>query len=58
MQNVWNVKAVYPSGGHYVTDVNGYKLTFNNEAAAADYVAMANMNKSDVLVSYIMVKES
>jgi len=58
MENVWNVKAVYPSGGHYLADVNGHKLVFKTEAAAADYVAMANMNRQDVLVSYIMVKES
>lgn len=56
--NVWSVKAIYSSGGHYIADRSGFKLVFKTESAANDFVAMANMNKSDHGVSYIVVKES
>ncbi len=55
--DMWNVKAVYASGGHYLTDLNNNRLRFNSESAANDYLAI-NKIKGDSNTSYIIVRES
>ena len=55
--DMWNVKAVYASGGHYLTDLNNNRLRFNSESAANDYLAI-NKIKGDSSTSYIIVRES
>lgn len=57
MQTVWNVKAIYPSGGHVLTDRDGKRLRFKSEAAAKDEAAMRKMNESSTNMHYIVVEE-
>ena len=64
--NYWNIKAIYPMGGHYATANDGSKLRFAyeldalNEAERLNSIekmnAARNMRKADV--NYIVVKES
>jgi hypothetical protein len=58
MTVAWNVKAIYPNGGHIITDVNNNKLRFDNEESAKNEALILNSNKTDSSVHYICVKES
>lgn len=57
MVGSWVVKAAYSLGGHILTDKDGKTIRYNTEAAANDSAVMLNMNRSDMSVYYIVVKE-
>jgi hypothetical protein len=57
MINIWNVKAIYPSGGHLLTDKSGMTLRFKSESAANDEAAMRKMNEKNSGIHYIVVPE-
>lgn len=58
---VWCIKAIYSSGGHYVTDKSGNKLRFNDKQEATNLaeVITAENRKSNSpnITSYIVVEE-
>ena len=57
MYTHYNIKAVYPMGGHYLSDKNHNRLRFSNEGSAKEYLLVNNL-KDTPAVSYIIVMEA
>ena len=55
---VWNVKAIYPSGGHLITDRDSKVLRFKSELEAKTIAEILNKEGRTTERSYIVVPEN
>lgn len=54
----WNIKMIYPLGGHLVRNVNGELLRFDSEQKAVFECETLNSKRPDRETKYIAVVEN
>ena len=57
MKQYWNIKMIYPSGGHLLRDANGHLLRFDSKQNATFECETLNSKKTDYQAKYIPVVE-
>jgi len=60
---IWNIKAFYPSGDHYIKDESGNKLRYESKQEAVNKVEMLTadfkkIKNPTMMYSYIVVEEN
>lgn len=57
MKQYWNIKAIYPLGGHLIRDGKGELLRYESEQQATFECETLNSKRSDRQTKFIPVKE-
>jgi hypothetical protein len=57
MKQYWNIKAIYPLGGHLIRDNKGELLRFESEQLALFECETMNGKRVDRHTNFIAVKE-
>lgn len=57
MKQYWNIKAIYPMGGHLLRNGKGELLRYESEQLAAFECECMNSKRVDATTKFIAVKE-